>query len=641
MNLEKMFMKKLSIKNIYLLATAALVTSLSGCKKIDDLVIFRDPQAMDSQIWEQEAAVQYLLNDTYAMIMPVFPYEYTGNAFSFHLASDENYFSGNDATAKKVYNFGGPLIGSDEPRYLGFKYAGSNYGENRYFDVAKCNLAIKNLPLSKSISDAAKKKMLGQFFALRGLNYFGLTKIYGGMPLVLEPQDPQNLKLEGRKKARVMFEQIIKDYDSAMVYLEGVKFDPATERGKLDKLQVLCLKAQALKWWASPLFNPNGDQARWQKAFTVIEEAYNAAVKANYKLMADYSKIFSTEGTNQTEAIIVRSYSPTQPKKFQNVESRSRPASEGGNPHDCYNPSKIMLDAYTLKDGRPISDKTGPYRYDDTLFWLNRDPRFDATFVWNGAIWPLSGKPTRRQWTYSGVKVDGTNESTKPLYVKRFSNAGLAKGNVASANDIGGNGYDWIEYRFAELILDYAEAANETGDMTLAKNLVRAIRKRAGIEEGTPASNDYGLAIATNKDEMRDLILNERMVEFAFEGKRPDDLRRTRRAHLLKGTITQMVQLQPVNGNTTVKELETLIGANAQGIDPNLYRRDTININNKETLLKYWRFPYAYAPPSQNGDFNFQQQYYFWSLSNQFLNSSPLLEQTAGWEGGTFDPLSE
>ncbi|HEY1200901.1 MAG TPA: hypothetical protein VGE79_07965 [Niastella sp.] len=83
-------MKKLSFKNISLLIAAA-VTSLGGCKKIDDLVIFRDPMAMDSQIWQQEAAVQYFLNDTYQFIMPVYPYEYTGNGFAMHLASDENY----------------------------------------------------------------------------------------------------------------------------------------------------------------------------------------------------------------------------------------------------------------------------------------------------------------------------------------------------------------------------------------------------------------------------------------------------------------------------------------------------------------------------------------------------------------------
>jgi hypothetical protein len=629
-------MKKLSIKNIYLLLTAAVVTSLGGCKKIDELVIFRDPLAMDPQIWEQEASVQYLLNDTYQFIMPQFTYEYTANNYNIHLVSDENFFSANDNWGKKVFNFNGFLT-SDECRYVAAKYAGANYGENRYFDVAKCNLAIKNLPNSKNISDAAKKEMLGQFYALRGMMYFGLTKIYGGMPLVLEPQDPQNLTLEGRKKASVMFDQIIKDYDAAIQNLEGVTYDAGTERGKLTKVAVMCLKAQALKWWASPLFNKGNDAGRWQKAFEATEQAYNACIAANFKLMADYSKIFQTEGTANSEAIIVRSYSSTQPKKFQNVESRCRPSSEGGSPSDVYNPSKQMLDAYLMKDGRPISASSATYPYDDVVFWANRDPRFDATIAFNGSVWPLSGKTSRKQWTYDKATVDGATESSKAFYVKRFSSPTLAKGNVAAANDLGGNGYDWIELRLAEVILDYAEVANETGNLTLAKDMVRQIRKRAGIVEGTA---DYGLALATNKDEMRNLILNERMVEFAFEGKRNEDLRRTRRMHTLQGTIVQMLPMVPVSAALKT-ELEKTVGPNSQGVDPNLLCRDTLNIYNKASIQKYFKYPYSWALPAQNGNFAMPENYYFFSLSNQFLNSSPLLEQTIGWEGGTFDPLSE
>jgi hypothetical protein len=630
-----MFMKKLSIKNIYLLLTAAVVTSLGGCKKIDELVIFRDPLAMDPQIWEQEASVQYLLNDTYQFIMPQFPYEYTANNYNIHLVSDENFFSANDNWGKKVFNFNGFLT-SDECRYVAAKYAGANYGENRYFDVAKCNLAIKNLPNSKNIPEAARKEMLGQFYALRGMMYFGLTKIYGGMPLVLEPQDPQNLTLEGRKKASVMFEQIIKDYDEAIVNLEGVTYDAGTERGKLTKVAVMCLKAQALKWWASPLFNKGNDASRWQKAFDATQQAYNASIAAGFKLLPEYGKIFQTEGATNTEAIIVRSYSSTQPKRFQNVESRCRPSSEGGSPSDVYNPSKQMLDAYTLKDGRVISDTNGLYRYSDTLFWANRDPRFDATIAFNGSAWPLSAKNNRKQWTYDKATMDGVTESSKAFYVKRFSSPTLAKGNVAAANDLGGNGFDWIEYRFAELMLDLAEAANEIDNMTTAKDMVRQIRQRAGIVKGTA---DYGLDSATNKDKMRDLILNERMVEFAFEGKRNEDLRRTRRMHTLQGTIVQMMPMVPIS--TALKtELETPIGTNNQGIDPNLLRRDTLNIYNKASILKYFKYPYTWALPAQNGNFAMPESYYFFSLSNQFLNSSPLLEQTIGWEGGTFDPLS-
>mgnify|MGYP003581185294 CR=1 FL=1 len=112
---------------------------------------------------------------------------------------------------------------------------------------------------------------------------------------------------------------------------------------------------------------------------------------------------------------------------------------------------------------------------------------------------------------------------------------------MAAANDVGGSGMDWIEIRLAEVMMDYAETANEIGDITTAKDMVRQIRKRAGVVQG---SMDYGLTLATNKEQMRELIMNERMVEFAFEGKRNDDLRRTRRMHQLEGTLGQMVQMQ-------------------------------------------------------------------------------------------------
>lgn len=631
-------MKKLSIKKAYLLIAAAAVTSLGGCKKIDDLVIFRDPMQMDPQIWQQEAAVQYFLNDTYQFIMPVFPYEYTANGFAMHLASDENYYSATETVSKKYLRLTvDPLLAND-CKYLGFKYAGNNYGENRYFDVAKCNIAIKNLPGSTGIPEANKKKLLGQFYALRGMMYFGLTKVYGGMPLVLEPQNPQSLNVGGREKAHTMFDQIIRDYDSAIVNLEGVTYDAAQERGKIDKIQVLCLKAQALKWWASPLFNPKGDASRWTKAFTAIEAAYKAC-DGPYKLMSNYGKIFITEGSLQTEAIIVRSYSPNQPKKFQQAERNSRPTTEGGSPQDWYNPSKQMIDAYTMRDGYPATTtgSSATYPYDDVLFWANRDPRFDATIVWNGAKWGLSGNDKRKQWTYAKATYGGLVESTKPFYVRKFSDTTLPKTNVVAANDLGGNGLDWIEYRFAELTLDYAEAANETGKLSLAKDMVRKIRIRAGIVQG---DKDYGLDFAVNQDQMRDLILNERMVEFAFEGKRNDDLRRTRRLHLLQGTIAQLKQIDPVVAKLT-DDLEKPIGTNALGLDPSLLRRDTINMYNKDAVLKHFKLGYTWQIPSGNLNFVIPETYYWFGLSNQFMNSSPLLEQTIGWDGGTFDPLSE
>lgn len=89
---------------------------------------------------------------------------------------------------------------------------------------------------------------------------------------------------------------------------------------------------------------------------------------------------------------------------------------------------------------------------------------------------------------------------------------------------------------------------------------------------------------------MRGLIMNERMVELAFEGKRNEDLRRTRRMHKLTGTIEQMVQGQFLDAPATKlrDSLENPFGVNTLGLDPTLCIRDTLNWSNTTSLKKFF-----------------------------------------------------
>lgn len=617
----------LNITKRFLALSVTGTLLLAGCKKADDFFQLRDRGGIDAAIWDNEGAIQFYLNEAYDKIIPPFPHEYTLNNFEIHLATDESYFGANNTWTKRAFGFNGALD-ANQILYAAVKYQGSNIGDNRYFDVARCNNVIRYVPTGTALPNEVKKKMLGQAYALRAILYFGLAKIYGGMPLVLEPQNPDNLQLAGRATANEMFAQIVKDLDSAMIHLEGVTWDASTEWGKLTKSAAAALKAKALLYWASPQFNPLDDgnhpydASRWQTALAACREAYDICIANGHGLMPDYGNIFRTEGMNNTEAIIVRSYSAALPKMGNNVEYRSRPSSEGGAPNDCYYASTRLIDAYTMNDGTPISQSPD---YDPVLFWKDRDPRFNATIAYNGSTWPLSGITGRRQWTY----VNAINETgNRAFYCKRFTSPSLASGSVRNTNDYGGSGVDWIEMRFAEVILNYAEAANETGDLALSKDLVRQVRQRAEIAAG---ANDYGLALATSKEEMRDLITNERMVEFAFEGKRCDDLRRLRLLTKLTGTITSL-QFE-ANSNDLRAELETII-------DPASGRRyrETLDMNDKDTVMKYFKYPYTEIIPGGNGSFSVPDYYYFYSLSNQFMNSSSLLKQTIGW-GGDFDPL--
>lgn len=617
---------KQTVKRYLVYTVAAL--SFTACINKDEFFELRDRGGMDAAIWSTEGAVQLHLNRTYEVIMPQFPFqdnnsETAGGRVGVHYASDENYFPTSDQYTRAALGLQG-VLGNNDVRFVGNKY-GFNAGNNKYLDISRCNNAIKFIPQG-TMPESSKKAILGQYYALRAMVYFDLVKVYGGVPLVLEPQDPENIQVSGRASARECFQAIITDLDSAISKLNNIEWQDENGRGKLTKLAATCLKAKVLLYWASPQFNPNNEAGRWDEAVKANEEAYNLCLASGRELHPNYSTIFQTEGTANKEVIMVRTYSGTIERRGHDGERRSRPSSEGGSPHNGYRATTLLLNAYPMADGNKIGQSA--YQYDDLMFWQNRDPRFKATIAYNGGEWPLSGNSSRKQWTY----VSAINEGTlMGVYCKRFTTPSLPTSSVAYSSNIGGSGMDWIEMRFAEVILNYAECANETGNLALAKDMVRKIRVRAGIEQGT-AGNDYGLGAASDQVKMRDLIINERMIEFAFEHKRNADLRRTRRMHLLNGSLTT-IEIRLTNSNYKT-ELENIVNPST-----GQRFRETINIEDRSVYSKY--FSKVIVTPSGYQPYNIPEFHYFYTFHDDFVNTGVNIQPTIGWSGGTFDPLAD
>ena len=588
---------------------------LAGCKK--DFFDLNDPSGIGPDIWNDEGAITLLLDKGYDLMMPQWP----GNSSTnIHNSSDEL----NSVNTTFLY---GQLT---ENSVTDIGNANNNLAANRYHDVRRCNLAIDGIN-SGNLPEAAKNKLKGQFFFLRGMVYYNMVRLYGGVPLIFHAQEydgEESLDVP-RSKSSVCFDAIARDLDSAAAYLPPTW--PATDKGRVTKGAALALKGRALLNWASPQFNPNNLSDRWERAYQACKQAYDTCTSNGYVLHSAYDKIFTDE-TNK-EAIIIRQHDAISlsPGRGTNTEYVTRPRSEtantagGGQNQPTWN----LVKAYTMNNGLPITNPTSNYA-GDSLFWLNRDPRFAASISYNGDVWPLSGKAGRKQWNYQGVTDEGSGLTQTGFYTKRITNPTLLPAqSLYNSNSGGGSGMDWIELRFAEVIMNYAEAANETGRMTEAKDMVRRIRQRAGIVAG---SLDYGLSVATNVGEMRDLILNERMVEFAMEGKRYWDLRRTRRLHLLTGTVRQAYRWTP-KAPFTVATLESFYPT-GQSV---LKVRDTITINNINTYRNIFLPSLVSIDATQ--PINIPTTYYFYALPSTFRNSSFVIEQTIGWPGGTFDPL--
>jgi starch-binding outer membrane protein, SusD/RagB family len=614
-------MKYIKNKGLLVAVVAlALLTILSSCKK--DFFDIEDPQGIDSEIWNDEGAIGLFLNRTYSLVMPQTP-----TLGGIHNTSDEL----NNANTAFLYG----TLNENSVTDMG---TGNTITTNRYFDIRRCNLAIEGIDTSKALAGDVKGQLKAQFYFLRAFTYFKMVTLYGGVPLVLKAQEITNEGIVStpRSKTSECIAAIVKDLDSAAVFLPANWPGPVTsaDYGKVTRGAAKALKGKVLMYWASAQFNPTNIASRWEDAYQANLDAYNQCVTDGRILIPKYSDIFITE--DHKEVLLVRKYTTT--RDFgTNIENITRPFSESTAGSGSNQPTWNLVQSYLMKDGLPASASSASFPYNATLFWQNRDPRFDASIAYNGGFWPLSGNAVRKQWAYNGVVEETAGSIITGFYCKRFCNPTISAGQaIYNSNTGGGSGMDWIEMRFAEVIMNLAECANETGRLIEAKNMVRLIRTRAGIVVG---GSDYGLSIATDMTTMRSLILKERQIEFALEGKRYFDLRRTRNLNLI--TARQSYKLSAkapyYPGITRTGALPTdifLDKPDAQGVRP----KDTANLNNLVVHNAIFAAP-AIASLEGSNVISIPSNYYFYALPNFFSQNTFVIEQTQGWINGTFDPL--
>ncbi len=613
------------------LLLATLSIAIAGCKK--DIFDKKDLNGVDPSIWDTPSAAELYLDKTYDLVMPNWP-----TPGSMHNSTDEL----NNTTAALLYgqltdNSVIDIASTNKSPSIG----GGVQAGNAYFNIRRINLALQGIAAGGMDPDV-KARFKGQFYFLRAYTYFNLVKLYGGVPLVLTSQDVSTDTLNiPRAKTSDCIKQIVQDLDSCYALPATWNATASTDGGRITKDAALAYKGKVLMYWASPQFNPNDDQARWQAAYTACKLAYTTALADGYDLMANFANIFTDETTNNKERMIWRTLDnvTVNPTRGTNTENITRPVSETTGGSGSNQPTWNLVTAFPGINGVTISDATSGY--DAELFWKNRDPRFDATIAYNGCTWNLSGKSGRKQWTYTSFLDDAANASKTGFYCRKICNPTItASGALYNTNSGGGSGMDWLEMRFAEVLLNYAESANGALQMAECKTAVAKLRARAGI---TQAPYNYGLDKVTTRDSMFRFLLKEREIEFAMEGKRYDDLRRTRTFDKLTGiarrafvwTVKSPYVAGAVPGSGPVAGKIYIDVADALGFKI----RDTINVNNRTTYEKFFIPGTASIEPAATPVINYPTTYYFYPLPLNFRNSSPLIQQTIGWPGGTFDPL--
>lgn len=275
------------------------------------------------------------------------------------------------------------------------------------------------------------------------------------------------------------------------------------------------------------------DVNRWQAAAPAALDVINMN---RYSLTVDNTTApgygFYATFLNRLSNEIIFEYNEAPNREFESVYL---PPSRSGQYYT--QPTQNLVDAFGMANGKPITDPTSGYNPNNP--YVGRDPRLGYTVIWNGASYLTNSGATSAVYTYVNAPTDGLNKATTTGYYNRkMCDAGVTGGAGSTPR-----GYTLI--RYAEILLNYAEATNETGDMVSAVNVLIQIRSRAGISAGTDGR--YGIPASLTQDALRELIRNERHVEMAFEDMRFYDIRRWKIAESIQNGFNNIMVVTPKN----------------------------------------------------------------------------------------------
>lgn len=466
----------------------ALLAVLSSCSDF----LEKEPLNAVSErvVWKDVPLVEAFVNETYATMRTGWP-----NHSSLSVTSDESFARERD---------GAHLIqrGQVTPSDLGhLNWAWGHY----YTIITKSNIFFDklkgpNLDLLYADDKNRVDRMIGEMKFLRAYSYFRLSAFFGGVPLVENVfglADDFGVK---RSSYDEITAYVVKELDEAAALLPLTH--DAANKGRITKGACLAIKSRALLYAASPLHNPANDKAKWQKAADAAKAVIDLKI---YSLYPDYSKVFTVPFNSE---IIWEKVMNNDVLRQETIERYFFPNGSGG--HAVTVPTHQQAATYETKNGLlPQDDPT----YSLDKFWENRDPRFYDTILYDGAPW--KGREIEvflPKGMDSNQGNEGWNASYTGYYTRKFVNESIT--GPGSTNSSSPN---WPYARYAEILLNYAEALYNLGDEAGSREYINQVRGRQSVK--MPAVKDTGAKLLAR-------IQNERRVELYLEEHRFFDMRR-------------------------------------------------------------------------------------------------------------------
>jgi hypothetical protein len=535
-------------------------------------------------------------------------------------------------------------IGWENVNYRWGKDASNN---DMYAKIRQANLALENLHTATFEDKALNDRLQGESHFMRAFYYHQLVRYYGGVPII----DRSYGLGEDYSVTRNTWEEcvnfILKECDSAILLLKG-KTMPA---GRASDLAAMALKSRMLLYAASDLHDiptaksksalisgyahpellgyVSGDRtARWTAAKNAAKAVMDAAGTLGYKLnltapapaadgkknyislaMGGGSKSGDVDKAAESEILFGR-YWTVSKDEYAGMYVGLTNGPNGYHNWAGNTPVQELVDDYEMMDGSKFSwnnpaQKAQPY--------LNRDPRFYASILYDGADWkprdkisgnvdPANQIQTGKYDQGGGVFLPGLDTRSSSIenwngcwtgyYMRKFIDPDPAIVDNTTRQTI-----PWPFFRYTEVVMNYIEACIELAQDDEAKTWLNRIRFRAGM----PAITETGAAL---KERYR----NERRIELAYEDQRYHDCRRWMIAPATLGR--KLVYIDVVG---TLKPGAT---------PPSPYKHD-------ET-----KYDYTYTPLEVNSqeDRKWEDKMYFRPISQDEMNTNLKLIQNPGYD---------
>lgn len=525
------------MKNIRYIVLVYMGLAFSSCS--DEFLDLTPQDKLNSgDVWKDIQLVELLVNDMYRSMPDGF-----NRGWAMLGSATDDGENGYGWPALQAFNRG-DFDASNYP------FAGT--WANNYRVIREANELLANVDGVENANEKLLNRIKGEAYFIRAFYYFDLSRHYGGVPIIESAQSLDDDLLVSRNTYEETVDFIVSDLDNI---IDGNLLPESYGNDNIGRATLGA--AMALK----------GRVLLYAERWTASAAASKAVIDAGtYSLFPDYESLFHASNDNNEEVIFDKQFEDPDYGHWGHLFNHpvGYPGGWGGT-----NPTQELVDTYEMTDGE-LPANSGLYDANDP--YVNRDPRFYSTVLYNGSTYRGRTVETNLGGL-DGIEKNGDATKTG-YYLRKFLDESFEQySNLSGSNN-------WIHIRYAEVLLNYAEAQNEAvGPDVSVHDAVNAVRSRSSVQQPD-------LPSGLSKDEMRERIRRERRIELAFEEHRFFDARRW--------GIAEQVFNQPIHG--------VRIGPNGEltGADANDKAYGLIEVENRVFLPKHYLAPIPQAERDKN-----------------------------------------